>query len=82
MKVSITNRAPYALTSLGGEVEWMSDAGEVREKTLFRLRGSLSPGDTKTFTTGDGTLDTGTTESHAHKARVVFKQAKLVEVAE
>jgi len=82
MKVSVTNRAPYALTGLSGEVEWISDVGEVREKTMFSMRGSISPGDTKSFGTQDGSLNTGTTDSHAHKARVVFKQVKLVDVAE
>lgn len=81
-KMTVTNRTAYPLTGFSGEVHWMSDKNEVREITLFKLGGSLSPGDTKTFTTGDGSLDTGTTVSHAHKYEVSFKQVKFLEVAQ
>jgi hypothetical protein len=81
-KMSVTNKTNYPLTEMSGEVLWLSDQGEVREVTLFRLRGSLAPGDTKMFTTANNTLDSGTTESHAHKYQVSFKQVKFVDVAD
>jgi hypothetical protein len=80
--MTVMNKTTYPLTAFTGEVHWLSDQNEVREVTIFRLRGSLAPGDTKTFKTADGSLDTGTTESHAHKYEVSFKQVKFVDVAE
>jgi hypothetical protein len=81
-RISVTNKTAYPLTGFSGEVQWLSDQNEVREVTLFKLRGSLAAGDTKTFTPGDGGLDTGTTVSHAHKYLVSFKQVKFLDVAE
>jgi hypothetical protein len=81
-KMTVTNKTKYPLTSLSGEVHWYSDAGDVREKTMFRVKGSLAGGDSKVFSTGDGSLESGTTESHAKKLRVVFDSAKIVETVE
>jgi hypothetical protein len=81
-QMSVTNRSKYALHDLAGEVQWISDAGELREKTLFRLRGSIAAGDIKVFRTGDGSLDSGTVESHAHKFRVAFTTARVLETLE
>ena len=81
-RMSVTNKTAYPLTGFSGEVQWLSDQNEVREVTLFRLRGSLAAGETKTFTPGEGGLDTGTTVSHAHKYQVSFKQVKFLDVAE
>jgi hypothetical protein len=81
-KMSVTNRTTYPLEGLGGQVQWLSDAGEVRELTTFFLKGSLPGGDTKVFRVEDGTLQSSKTASHAHKLQIKFTSAKFLEIAQ
>ena len=81
-KVTVKNKTRYALDGIKGEVEWLDDQGVVREKTLVRLKRSIPAGDTKVFSTGDGSMDSGTTESHAHKYVLKFTSASVIESPE
>jgi hypothetical protein len=81
-KMSVTNRTTYPLEGIGGQVQWLSDAGEVRELTTFFLKGSLPGGDTKLFSVDDGTLQSSKTASHAHKLQIKFTSAKFLEIAQ
>ncbi len=81
VRMSVTNKSKYPLEGIAGQVEWLDDGGQMREVTTFRLKGSLTGGDTKVYRVSEGTLESSTTDSHAHKLNVKVMTAKFVETA-
>lgn len=79
ISVSIGNKSKFALRKLSGQVEWLREDGSLVGASPFTLSGSIAPGDTKVFTAGNGTLDTGTIQGAASKARLKFDPAQILE---
>ena len=77
--ITVLNRSKYPVNGLGGNVEWLDDGGRLLGSVPFTLGGSLLPGDTRRYTTDDGSLRNGTLQSNATKARIIWTSVTIVE---
>jgi len=75
---SLLNRSHFPLRDIRGMVEWLDSSGNVMGTTAFSLGGSLPAGDTKHYSTGDGSLASVTIKGQADKARMTFTHAEPV----
>jgi hypothetical protein len=78
-KVTVLNTSKFSVTGIGGEVAWTDGQGNRIGSTTFSLAGALPAGDQKTFTTAEGTLQSGTLQGAAKSATVRFTAIKIVE---
>lgn len=78
-KMSVLNRSKFAVTRLAGEVDWFDDNGGKIGSTNFSLRGSIPVGETKWFSTDDGSLKSGTLGGSSKKLGVRFTQLEVIE---
>ena len=76
---TLLNKSPFPLKELKGTVEWVNDDGESAGSTPFSLQGSISAGDTKKFSTSNGTMKSGTLQTGASKLRLKFEHVAIVE---
>jgi hypothetical protein len=77
--MTVLNRSAYPVTSLQGEVEWQTNAGQVVGKMPFTLTGSVPAGGTVQFSESAGTLQNGTIQTSATRALVRFTSLQIVE---
>ena len=78
--VSMLNKSPYSLTNIRGDVEWLTDNGDRLASMPFSLSGAIPSGDSKRFTTKEGTLTNGTAKCNAKRIRINVTSVELVEV--
>jgi hypothetical protein len=81
-RISILNKSNYALRNIAGEVDWVNGEGEKVGSVPFTVKGSIPAGDTKRFSKDAHTLQNGTLQTSAKRARIRFTQAEIVEVPE
>jgi hypothetical protein len=80
IKVSVLNRSKFPVGGLSGDVEWYDDDGGKFGSTTFALRGSIPSGDTKTFSTEDGSMTSTTIQGDAKKAKVKFAHVEIIDI--
>jgi len=79
IKVSVLNRSKFPVGGLSGDVEWYDDNGGKFGSTTFALGGSIPAGDTKNFSTEDGSMTSTTIQGGAKKAVVKFTHVEIIE---
>lgn len=79
IKVSVLNRSKFPVGGLSGDVEWYSDNGAKFGSTTFSLSGSIPAGDTKIFSTENGSMSSTTIQGDAKKAKVKFTHVEIIE---
>jgi len=79
--VTVFNRANFAVTNLRGDVQWFDDRGVASCGVgTFLLADSLAAGETKTFSTDDGTMKSSSrVQCKGTTANVVITGAAAVE---
>jgi hypothetical protein len=80
-RLSLLNASDFAVTDVRGEVDWVDAAGNRIGSTVVALAGSIPAGDTKTFSTADGTLQSGTLQGNATTQSVRFTSVTIVEAS-
>ena len=76
--MTVLNRSQFALANLSGSVNWLDATGSSAGTTPFSLSGSIPAGATVTFSTGDGTMTSGTLQAKANGVRITFAPATIV----
>jgi hypothetical protein len=77
--ITILNRSKYGLRKISGMAEWLDDSGNLVGATPFEVGGSIPAGDTKTFSTQNGTLTSGTIKGEGKKLRLKYGPAEIVQ---
>lgn len=77
--MAVLNRSKFPVMNLSGDVEWIWDNGARAASMPFVLKGSIAAGDTKTFSTSDGSMQNGTVQTGATKVRIHFTNVDIVE---
>ena len=77
--ITILNRSKYGLRKISGTAEWFDDSGNLVGSTPFEVGGSIPAGDTKVFSTQNGTLTSGTIKGEGKKLRLKYGPAEIVQ---
>lgn len=77
--LTILNRSSLPVQSIAGEVDWIDEAGNTVGSIPFSVRGSIVAGDTKTFSTQEGTLTNATLQTDAKRAKIRITHVEIIE---
>jgi hypothetical protein len=75
----VSNTSHFAVAELTGDVVWFDDQERRLGSTPFSLSGSIAGGQSKRFSTGDGSMQSGKLHSIAGAVQVVFTHVKVVD---
>jgi hypothetical protein len=78
-RMRVMNRSKFPVTSVSGDIDWMDDGGAKVGSMPFSVSGSIAAGDTKLFSTDDGSLTNGTLQASAKRVIVRFTHVTIVE---
>jgi hypothetical protein len=74
----VSNTSHFAVAELTGDVVWFDDQDKRIGSTPFSLSGSIAAGQSKRFSTGDGSMQSGKLHGIAGAVQVVFTHVKVV----
>jgi hypothetical protein len=77
--MAVQNTSHFPVDDLTGEVVWFDDQDRRLGVTSFTLRGSLEPGQTRRFSTSDGSMQSGKLQGLSGAVQVVFKHVHVVD---
>jgi hypothetical protein len=79
LAMSVTNKAHFAVHGLEGDVLWLDDDGRRLGSSRFALTGSVPAFGSKTFSTADGTMTSGSLRGGALKVTITFTHVEIGE---
>jgi hypothetical protein len=74
----VSNTSHFAVAELSGDVVWFDDQDKRIGSTPFSLSGSIAAGQSKRFSIGDGSMQSGKLHGVAGAVQVVFTHVKVV----
>jgi len=77
-QMTVVNKSTYSLTEIKGEIAWQRDDGSVAGKIPFVINKPIPAGDSKTFSTSDGSLENNTLQTVAKKPVFRFTSARIL----
>jgi hypothetical protein len=77
--LTILNRSAFAVLNVTGAVDWYDGQGNNVGSIPFSIAGSIASGDTKSFSTREGTLKTETLQTKAKTGKVRVTHVDIVE---
>jgi hypothetical protein len=79
VRVSLLNASAFPVADIRGDVDWIDGTGSRIGSTTFTLTGSIPAGETKGFSTADGSLQSSTLEGNAAAQSVRVTSVTIVE---
>lgn len=77
--LTVLNRSAFAVQNVSGTVDWYNQQGNNVGSIPFTVPGSIASGETKSFSTRDGTLKTETLQTKAKTGKVRITHVDIVE---
>jgi len=78
---SLLNKSSFYLRDIEGRADWMDSRGKLLGSTSFRIKGHISPGESKSFGGSSGTLISSTLKSNARQVKLHFISVRIVDVS-
>ena len=79
LAVTVWNKSPFAVHGLEGDVNWFDDEGRRLGSSRFALTGSVPGHGSRTFSTADGSMTSGTLSGGALTVAIAFTHVNVDE---